>query len=451
MSIYDNTFIGTAGNDTFSAFKKRFGFSGLQWGNWTMYGNNGNDALTGGGKDDLIYGNNGKDRLEGLAGDDKLYGGDGNDILDGGTGGDIMTGGDGHDVYYVDSRFDSVIESPNQGSDVVYSSVSYTLSAHTETLFMQGSAYIGKGNILDNVIIGNNDDNFIDGVYGDNYLVGLRGDDYITGGLGKDTLLGNEGNDILDGEDGNDVLDGGAGNDKMYAGLGNDKMYGGTGDDQYFVSTRGDKVIENAGEGDDLVTAYRNYTLTDHVEDLTLWNSRGIRIGKGNNLGNKIYGNSYANKLYGVAGDDWIEGGAGNDLIYGGDGDDLLRGGSGRDQLYGGKGNDLLQGTENGSERFIDKLSGGEGADRFVLGNNGGNYYTKGGKRDYALIRDFNWGAGDKIQVEGTQRDFTLGQGNYGGKRNQLDTEILYKGELIGVLQDIRSADILLSQDFAFL
>jgi len=447
MGIYDGTFFGTANNDTFTAYQKGFGIF-KRWGAWTIYGNNGDDVLTGGPKADALYGHNGRDTLNGLDGDDTLYGGDGIDRLDGGAGSDRMTGGDGSDVYIVDSRFDRVFESANQGTDTVYSSVRYTLGDHVEQLVLKGAATSGVGNSLNNIIVGTNADNFLDGKDGNDRIVGLGGNDFIIGGDGNDALYGSSGIDNLTGGDGDDYLDGGADSDILNGGKGKDRMYGRAGDDQYLVFEKADKVYEYAGEGTDLVTAFRNYTLTDHVENLTLWEERKARLGKGNTLGNKINGNRYNNKLYGVAGDDTLNGAAGNDFLYGGDDDDLLSGGLGRDELYGGRGTDTLQGADSYTDKSKDKLSGGDGADVFVLGDAGGNFYTTGRKRDYALIRDFDWREGDTIQVEGDRNNFSLGQGNYGGNRSKLDTEIFYKGDLIGVAQD--TSGLLLSADFNF-
>ena len=64
----------------------------------------------------MLYGNDGDDDLTGFAGNDVLLGGDGNDWLDGHIGADQMYGGDGDDIYYVDSLGDAVIED-TQGRD----------------------------------------------------------------------------------------------------------------------------------------------------------------------------------------------------------------------------------------------------------------------------------------------------------------------------------------------
>lgn len=56
----------------------------------SLYGENGNDNVTGNSGDDILYGG---------SGNDYLYGNDGNDILDGGIGNDWLYGGNGNDTY----------------------------------------------------------------------------------------------------------------------------------------------------------------------------------------------------------------------------------------------------------------------------------------------------------------------------------------------------------------
>jgi Ca2+-binding RTX toxin-like protein len=72
-------------------------------GDDTLDGGDGKDDLHGGGGDDLVKGGKGDDSLCGDAGADALYGGDGDDSLEGGTGADILLGGAGNDVLYGDS------------------------------------------------------------------------------------------------------------------------------------------------------------------------------------------------------------------------------------------------------------------------------------------------------------------------------------------------------------
>ncbi|WP_414689076.1 hypothetical protein [Neisseria bacilliformis] len=45
-----------------------------------------------------------------------------------------MSGGDGNDVYHVDNVNDTVTERSAEGTDTIYSSVSYTAAANVENL-----------------------------------------------------------------------------------------------------------------------------------------------------------------------------------------------------------------------------------------------------------------------------------------------------------------------------
>jgi Ca2+-binding RTX toxin-like protein len=72
---------------------------------WTaeLYGEAGNDHLTGGVLGDRLDGGDGNDDLDGGAGDDELIGGRGHDRLDGGAGADRIRAGDGEsDVIFAD-------------------------------------------------------------------------------------------------------------------------------------------------------------------------------------------------------------------------------------------------------------------------------------------------------------------------------------------------------------
>ena len=220
-------------------------------------------------------------------------------------------------------------------------------------------------------------------------------------------LNGTNGDDSLVGGEGNDTLSGGYGDDSLIGGHGHDSLIGGHGDD----SLRG-------GHGDDSLT--------------------------------------------GNIGDDFLSGDNGNDSLSGGNGDDYLFGGSGYDTLEGGNGDDYLDGSYSSNSSYpanqfvspqIDKLTGGEGKDTFVLGvNNGGYsnqtslgpgnptnaYYDSFGTSDYALITDLNLEE-DTIQLVGSADNYRLGAAPVGlqsGTGIFLDLPYNQPDELIAIVQN---------------
>ena len=136
-----------------------------------------------------LSGFGGKTNFLGAATNDWIKAGIGNDILNGGAGADTMIGGAGNDSYYVNNVGDSIIENANEGTDTVFTTITYTLAANVENLTLQGTTAInGTGNDLNNTITGNT---------AANVLIGGAGNDILNGGAGADILIGGVGNDNL--------------------------------------------------------------------------------------------------------------------------------------------------------------------------------------------------------------------------------------------------------------
>ncbi|MEM8789988.1 MAG: S8 family serine peptidase [Pseudomonadota bacterium] len=323
-------------------------------------GTDGDEILIGTAAAEEIVGLAGDDRLDGGAGDDSLYGGAGDDTLTGGAGADLLVGGAGNDVYRVEDSEDRVIEAAGEGRDTVLADFSLTLFAEVDHLtFDTGAGDVsGTGNAQNNRIIGSAGDNVIIGERGHDKLYGRDGDDHLIGNNGRDLLGGDAGDDHLEGGSGADRLFGGDGDDLLDGGTGTDTLSGGDGDDRYIVDHASDKVIEDAGQGVDHVQSSVDWTLSAHVEHLTLDPSAGAINGTGNTRNNRLIGNESGNrlsgdrghdKLYGEGGDDLITGGRGRDFIVGGAGDDRIEGGAHSDRLFGGLGSDTFVFTDDGT------------------------------------------------------------------------------------------------------
>lgn len=154
------------------------------------------NTLTGNGAANLLDGADGADTLTGGAGDDTLVGGAGNDKLTGSAGADRLQGGTGNDTYYVDNSGDVVVEAAGEGSDIVVSTISFTLGDNVEKLTLTGSAPVNAtGNALGNTITGGTAANVLNGAEGADTITGGDGADTIDGGAGVDRLTGGAGVD----------------------------------------------------------------------------------------------------------------------------------------------------------------------------------------------------------------------------------------------------------------
>ena len=321
----------------------------------------------------VFNGTAGNDTLVGAATDDVLNGLAGNDVLNGGAGSDTMIGGEGNDTYSVDNIGDTVIEAEDEGTDLVNSSVNYTLGADVENLTGSGSAGLTlTGNTLANIITGSTgadlirggDDDVVDTLVGgqgnDTYIINNTGttvvttNDVITEGLdnaldssGIDTVIvaasaarnaytlnagagveninasdvsstlrldltGNAFSQNISGNNGINILTGGGGSDTLTGFAGNDT---------YFVDSIDTVVVEAANGGNDTVnitadndgTTAVSYTFSGDIETITAATAIGDINITGGDSNQTITGNGDANLLNGGGGIDTLNGGAGND------------------------------------------------------------------------------------------------------------------------------------------
>jgi Ca2+-binding RTX toxin-like protein len=94
-----------------------------------------------------------------------------------------MAGGAGNDTYFVDNAAAVVNEAAGQGTDTVWASVNYALTAGSEIEFLRANAGATGLSLTGNELV--------------NRLVGGAGNDTLDGGAGNDSLGGGAGNDIF--------------------------------------------------------------------------------------------------------------------------------------------------------------------------------------------------------------------------------------------------------------
>jgi Ca2+-binding RTX toxin-like protein len=373
--------------------------------------------------------------------------------------GDRLIGSRGNDTFAVISQ-DVRIEDPNDGTDTVESSVTFSLASHStiENLVLTGSANInGTGNLKANVISGNSGNNKLDGgldLVSDTLIGGVGNDTYVlrdaldvvieSPNQGSDTIetilnvsslldfaaenvenltFTGIGSATLTGNGLANVLTGGAEADSIFGGAA-DTLVGGDGDDVFYAQSSSAFVLEGSGAngGEDTVsTALSTYSIAafDNVEDLVYTGGSSSKL-TGNSINNAIYGGF----LF-------------RNTIDGGGGDDYIFGGSTSDSLFGGSGNDTLlvnQWTTTPIGALGVALRVGGGSDTLV-GGNGSDWYVVNSQTAYTII-ETGTQLGDKDTVASTvsfsldrvtsniENLFLIGNGNTSGKGSSIANQI---------------------------
>jgi Ca2+-binding RTX toxin-like protein len=204
-------------------------------GNFTMFGNGGDDFLDSGFGNDAMFGGGGNDTLRWLPG--TLI-----DTFDGGSGNDtaivVGNGNNQGDAFRLDADATTggVLF---QRTNLVPFRIGITT---TENVVMQTQS--GNDSITVTAVAGTGVKRVVlDGGDGDDTLDGSAADVRLElfGGAGNDTLLGGSRNDVLAGGDGNDTLTGGKGLDTLSGDAGDDTLDDGVADGQQ------DNLIGGAG------------------------------------------------------------------------------------------------------------------------------------------------------------------------------------------------------------
>jgi Ca2+-binding RTX toxin-like protein len=317
----------------------------------TIEGRDGNDAIDGRGGADTIVGGAGDDHIVGGSGDDILHGGEGSDVIfghagddqiSGGSGDDRLFGGEGNDIAFGDDGNDQILG--GQGNDALFG---------------------GAGHDL---ISGDAGDDQIQGGHGHDILSGNDGSDVIAGDAGSDTIDGGAGADLLFDGIGQDVVLGGTGDDHVVVALDTES-------DTYDGGSEADTLDLSASEAAVEVDLDQGTANGNEIGRNTVANFEAVEGGSGDdkiagaeesetlsgNAGNdQISGRGGGDELDGGAGCDILDGGAGNDTMQGSDGNDLLRDGAGQDVVSGGADDDIVEAANDGQD---DLYEGGSGTD----------------------------------------------------------------------------------------
>jgi Ca2+-binding RTX toxin-like protein len=193
-------------------------------------------------------------------------------------------------------------------------------------------------------------------------------------------------------------------------------MEGKGGNDTYYVDNAGDKVVEAAGEGTDIVfVTIGTYVLPANVEHLSLDAPWLAFHATGNALDNNIQGGFANDVLDGGAGADTLTGGAGNDTY-------LLDNAGDRVIEHEGGGTDEIRTSLGARNDFanmfvlpehIENLTGTSATGQGVYGNAHHNVIKMGAGHDLIVMQD---GGNDTVNGGGGD-DFVF----YGGALNTLD------------------------------
>ncbi len=347
-------------------------------------------------KGDLIYGG---------SGDDVLLAGAGNDTIYGGRGSNTILAEDGNDFVIDQSDINRslgnslgqpgdsfIVLDGGRGIDTL--SINLSGKQRDRDLAIRNFSLISTNPLQENL---NQRISLSDG----GTITGFEIFKDITTGIGDDTLiqLGRINNTFI----------AGSGSDTINAGLGIDVVEGGSSDLNNNDLLTVDYSVEDIGTGISTTTDgfgkgrlyRRSLDDRDLLDEVTFSGIERFNIN-------------------GTSQSDQIEGSIGSDILTGNAGDDLLTGNRGNDFLSGGDGNDRLVGVYDSNNRNnlvlanfpgageVDTLTGGAGADTFVVGNRSQPFYVGQGGTDAAIITDFNAAEGDVLELFGSANNYSI-------------------------------------------
>jgi trimeric autotransporter adhesin len=297
----------------------------------------------------------------------KITANSGTDTLTAGSGVATLVGGAGNDTFVVNSVSDVIQDTSTTATNILSSSVNYTLPTNVNRLILTGTAALvgtangandtltantgadtlvsGAGTAVDSLVAGTGADLFVVSNASDIVTVGAtHGVDTIQSSVSY-TASTNVANLTLIGTaaiagTGNALagtLTASNANDTLTAGSGIDTLVGGTGTDLFIVNSASDVVTLGTTGTNDTIQSSASYTLSANVQYLTLSGASAL-TGTGNNLTDLIVGNSGADTLVGGTGIAVLEGGrtAGSDQIKAPSNQAALIGGAAASTLTGG-------------------------------------------------------------------------------------------------------------------
>ncbi len=384
-----------------------------------MWGDGGNNVLTGGGL---------QDRINGFAGNDTIIAGEGKDQLVGGAGDDYVDGGEGRNLFIAGPGNDTYIHQGNAAHELWYGGISETSNWNQEAYnwrSVENSETVETNDDFVRLrVMGILEDDvptqiparvMIDAAAGvvEKYnaagasmgldtlisidtLTASQGNDTLTGATFATELSGGGGDDLFIGVDQppqteedqpvyGTLMAGDAGNDTFRPGLGTTSIGGGDGNDRVEMTKDG-FVGFDGGAGRDIADFSGSERAWDFNPDLPIRQAQGFTPGDTRNAGEyadvdeksirnteEIIGSRFDDVLRTSNGASWggavttVRGHDGNDRLYSQYSVQnldlrlhLLFGDAGDDQLYGAPGT-----VSFGLPLIGEVLNGGAGNDRF--------------------------------------------------------------------------------------
>lgn len=334
----------------------------------------GDDLLFGHSGHDQLYGGHGDDVVDGGAGHDSLYGGDGSDTLRGGSGDDFLAAGRGRNSVFGGEGNDHILIEGNgayygeTGHDAFY------LKSNAATL------YGGKGKdtlYLDDIPLLSGFPGLRDGAEIDltRNQIGATGGDALFMVFEIEEIYGTKGSDFFRGNSENNYFVGGKGDDEFISSDGDDTFVGGDGNDVYQFNRehlRNNSIVRYSLGHDQIVLdnvqaselqsiRYQgahlilNFQFEDQSRHFILTIENGAAAYRDGQLGIAI---SKPVKQQADIVERWQAVSANNYL-------------AGQASMIGGKGSDVLKVMNGGgSSAFRTQMTGGAGADHFILNFN---------------------------------------------------------------------------------